>query len=340
MTNARFVSPDEIRSAFSAAMSAMYRDEVPAYGTLMSLVAQVNEETLANDPALKERLAATDSLARISEERHGAIRLGTPAELAMMRRAFAVMGMFPVGYYDLSTAGVPVHSTAFRPIEDESLKRNPFRVFTSLLRLDLIADEQLRAEAAAVLAELSDPARTDVAHAIATMGTASQDAVAIVASSLRARSGAFATRDSRETLGGVQPLVDIINRSDATVEKALLSNLEARDSALAEDIRSRMFTFADIVVLDDRDAQRVLRGIEIRVLALALKGASDEVAAVIRRNMTERNREVLEEESRLLGSVRVSQVEEARSEIVRTIRTLEASGDIRVRRGDEDEYVN
>jgi len=194
--------------------------------------------------------------------------------------------------------------------------------------------------AAAVLAELSDPARTDVAHAIATMGTASQDAVAIVASSLRARSGAFATRDSRETLGGVQPLVDIINRSDATVEKALLSNLEARDSALAEDIRSRMFTFADIVVLDDRDAQRVLRGIEIRVLALALKGASDEVAAVIRRNMTERNREVLEEESRLLGSVRVSQVEEARSEIVRTIRALEASGDIRVRRGDEDKYVN
>jgi len=153
MTNARFVSPDEIRSAFSAAMSAMYRDEVPAYGTLMSLVTQVNEETLANDPALKERLAATDSLARISEERHGAIRLGTPAELAMMRRAFAVMGMFPVGYYDLSTAGVPVHSTAFRPIEDESLKRNPFRVFTSLLRLDLIADEQLRAEAAAGLAE-------------------------------------------------------------------------------------------------------------------------------------------------------------------------------------------
>src|SRR5690606_7487138 len=153
MTNARFVSPAEVRSAFSAAMAAMYRDEVPAYGTLMSLVAQVNEETLANDPALKERLAATDSLARISEERHGAIRLGTPAELAMMRRAFAVMGMFPVGYYDLSTAGVPVHSTAFRPIEDESLKRNPFRVFTSLLRLDLIADEQLRAEAAAVLAE-------------------------------------------------------------------------------------------------------------------------------------------------------------------------------------------
>ncbi|WP_018236030.1 VOC family protein [Ensifer sp. BR816] len=148
-----YVSADDIRSAFSAAMSAMYRDEVPAYGTLMELVAKVNADTLAADANLKERLDATDTLDRISEERHGAIRLGTPAELSMMRRVFAVMGMYPVGYYDLSTAGVPVHSTAFRPVGEASLKRNPFRVFTSLLRMDLIADEALRAEADAILNE-------------------------------------------------------------------------------------------------------------------------------------------------------------------------------------------
>lgn len=146
------ISADTIRSDFSAAMSAMYREEVPAYGTLMSLVAKVNGEALAADPLMRERLEATDTLDRISEERHGAIRLGTRDELSMMRRVFAVMGMVPVGYYDLSTAGVPVHSTAFRPVGEESLKRNPFRVFTSLLRLDLIADEPLRQEAAAVLA--------------------------------------------------------------------------------------------------------------------------------------------------------------------------------------------
>lgn len=132
-------------------MSEMYRDEVPAYGELMDLVAEVNAETLAADPALAERLVATSSLTRISEERHGAIRLGTASELAMMRRVFAVMGMYPVGYYDLSEAGVPVHSTAFRPVAGNSLNRNPFRVFTSLLRLDLIADAALRAEAEAVL---------------------------------------------------------------------------------------------------------------------------------------------------------------------------------------------
>ncbi|MBM7047328.1 VOC family protein [Rhizobium lusitanum] len=145
------VSASDIRSAFSAALSAMYREEVPAYGTLMELVARVNDETLTAQPALKERLKATDYLNRISEERHGAIRLGTAAELAIMARVFAVMGMHPVGYYDLSTAGVPVHSTAFRPIGDAELKRNPFRVFTSLLRLDLIADEDLREEAAQIL---------------------------------------------------------------------------------------------------------------------------------------------------------------------------------------------
>jgi len=149
---ARFTSPDQIRAAFSAAMSDMYRKEVPAYGALMELAAEVNAETLAGDPLLHERLDETQSLDRICEERHGAIRLGTAEELSMMRRVFAVMGMYPVGYYDLSTAGVPVHSTAFRPVGDASLKRNPFRVFTSLLRLDLIADEELREAVAEVLA--------------------------------------------------------------------------------------------------------------------------------------------------------------------------------------------
>jgi flagellar motor switch protein FliG len=194
-------------------------------------------------------------------------------------------------------------------------------------------------QAAAVLAALPDPARTDVAHAIATMGTATQEAITIVADALKARTGMFASRETPETLGGVEPLVEIINRSDATVEKALLASIENRDSALAEDIRSRMFTFADIVKLEDRDAQSVLRGIALRTLALALKGANQGIADVIRRNVSERNRENLDEESRALGPVRVSQVEEARAEIVRTIRALEAAGDITVQRTDEDEYV-
>lgn len=143
--------PDEIRHLFAQAMSRMYRDEVPLYGTLMELVSEVNAATLARDPSLAARLQRSDALDRLDAERHGAIRVGTPRELATLRRLFAVMGMHPVGYYDLAVAGVPVHATAFRPVDAAALARNPFRVFTSLLRLELIEDAALRDEAAAIL---------------------------------------------------------------------------------------------------------------------------------------------------------------------------------------------
>ncbi|AUJ13946.1 DUF1338 domain-containing protein [Xanthomonas oryzae pv. oryzae] len=151
MRDTAFVSPDQIRSWFAQAMSDMYRSEVPLYGDLMLLVAQVNAQTLQADPALAARLQRNDERARLDLERHGAIRVGTAAELATLRRLFAVMGMHPVGYYDLSVAGVPVHSTAFRPIDEAALSANPFRVFTSLLRLELIEDATLRAQAEQIL---------------------------------------------------------------------------------------------------------------------------------------------------------------------------------------------
>jgi flagellar motor switch protein FliG len=206
---------------------------------------------------------------------------------------------------------------------------------TAALVLAHLATDQ----AAAVLALLPEGVRTDVAQAIATMGTATQDAIAIVAASLKDRTGILARRDAPERLGGVAPLVDIINRSDASIEKSLLESIESRDRSLADDIRSRMFTFADIVRLDDRDAQRVLRGVDLRTLALALKGANEGIAGIIRRNVSERNRENLESESRALGPVRVSQVEEARAEIVHMLRGMESEGEISVQRSEEDEYV-
>ncbi|AMN50872.1 hypothetical protein AK823_05150 [Psychrobacter sp. P2G3] len=133
------------------AMSAMYQTEVPLYGDLLDLVAEVNTEVLTKHPEIKEQLEYTGEIDRLSMERHGAIRLGTADELSMMRRLFAVMGMHPVGYYDLAPAGVPVHSTAFRAIDAQALNQSPFRVFTSLLRLDLIADEALKQEASNAL---------------------------------------------------------------------------------------------------------------------------------------------------------------------------------------------
>lgn len=151
MNDTNFTPAHQIRTSFYEAMSAMYRTEVPLYGDLLDIVKDVNAEVLAADPELEAGLRRRGEYERLSQERHGAIRVGTADELAMMRRAFAVMGMHPVGYYDLSVAGVPVHSTAFRPVELDDLNRNPFRVFTSLLRLELIDDLELRAKASELL---------------------------------------------------------------------------------------------------------------------------------------------------------------------------------------------
>lgn len=142
-----FVAQHVIRTFFSRAMSDMYQHEVPQYGTLLEIVDEVNSATLAANPELHALLKKNNDLARVSEERHGAIRLGTAEELQIMRELFAVMGMYPVSYYDLSIAAIPVHATAFRPISDLDLKNNPFRIFTSLLRTELIEDSDIRAMA-------------------------------------------------------------------------------------------------------------------------------------------------------------------------------------------------
>ena len=153
MNHAPFMNRDEIRALFSRAMSAMYRHEVPLYGTLMALVAQINAQVLNEQPDIAHSLGRTGEIRRLDSERHGAIRVGTPEELATLARLFAVMGMEPVGYYDLTPAGVPVHSTAFRAVHESALQISPFRVFTSLLRLELIEPPSLRQFAETTLAK-------------------------------------------------------------------------------------------------------------------------------------------------------------------------------------------
>ncbi len=153
MTASRFASRDLIRADFSRAMSHMYKAEVPLYGSLLELVGQINQQVLANDPGIAQSLHQTGESQRLEMERHGAIRVGTAQELATLARLFAVMGMEPVGYYDLTPAGVPVHSTAFRAVHEAALQISPFRVFTSLLRLELIDNPALREFASQVLSQ-------------------------------------------------------------------------------------------------------------------------------------------------------------------------------------------
>jgi flagellar motor switch protein FliG len=192
-------------------------------------------------------------------------------------------------------------------------------------------------QASAVVARLAPEVKADVAQAIATMGSAAPEAVAVVADTLRHRARAVVPQEQVEIVGGVQPLVEIINRADVGTERDLLAALDARDPQLAEEVRSRMLAFEDIVRFESRDVQQILRGVQPSVLALAIKGAPEAVSTLIRENMTERNRELLDDELGMLGAVRKTQVDEARAEVVRQIRQLESEGVVSLIRADEEE---
>ena len=135
---------DVVRSRFCHALSEMYKSEVPLYGDLINVVWEADSKAVQDSQKMGDsQIINPDDVlpSRHRVERHGAIRLGTAHELATIRRMFAVMGMYPVGYYDLSLAGFPMHATAFRPKTQESLDKNPFRVFTTVLRMELLTEK-------------------------------------------------------------------------------------------------------------------------------------------------------------------------------------------------------
>jgi flagellar motor switch protein FliG len=193
--------------------------------------------------------------------------------------------------------------------------------------------------ASKVLAGLGHELQAEVAHRIATMDRTSPDIIHQIEANLERRMATLLVPSDLSAVGGVQPLVDIINRADRGTEKLILEGLEERDPELADEVRSRMFLFEDIVNLEDRAVQLVLRQVEVANLAIALKGVVPSVHAKIMKNMSERAAATLAEEIELLGPVRVQSVEEAQTEVVRVIRELEESGQIVVARGDADEFV-
>ncbi|WP_062382523.1 flagellar motor switch protein FliG [Demequina iriomotensis] len=193
--------------------------------------------------------------------------------------------------------------------------------------------------ASAIMAGFTPETQTIVARRIALMEGASPDVVTLIADQLKLKATTLITSQELTSVGGVQPLVEIINRADAATEKLILEGLSEQDPELADQIRQMMFVFADITLLEDRAIQLVMRSVETSTLATALKGAEDAVRDKILRNMSERARENLLEEIDSLGPVRISLVEEARSKVVQVIRGLEERGEIMISRDGEDEYV-
>ncbi|WP_213000462.1 flagellar motor switch protein FliG [Winogradskya consettensis] len=193
--------------------------------------------------------------------------------------------------------------------------------------------------ASSILSGLAPEVQSDVAHRIAVMDRTSPDVIRQVEMALQRKLSSVLQPDELSTVGGLQPLVDIINRADRTTERLILEALEKRNPEIAEEIRRRMFMFEDITSLDDRSIQLVLRQVEPADLALALKGVGDDVRDKVTGNLSERGRENLVEEMDLMGPVKVKMVEEAQQKIVSVIRSLEDSGQIEIQRGEAEELI-
>ena len=194
-------------------------------------------------------------------------------------------------------------------------------------------------QASQILSGLSAELQADVAHRIAVMDRTSPDIIRQVEATLERKLSSVLQPGDLSSVGGLEPLVEIINRADRATERLILEGLAGRNPELAEEIRSKMFMFEDITELDDRSIQLVLRQVETSDIATALKGVRDDVREKVMRNLSERAAENLADEIEMLGPVRLSTVEESQAKIVQAIRTLEESGQIVIRRGDDDEYV-
>jgi flagellar motor switch protein FliG len=193
--------------------------------------------------------------------------------------------------------------------------------------------------AALIMSGLADERQRDVAHRLAIMDRTSPEMIEEVETVLRKKLSSVLTATEMKTAGGVQALVDILNRSDRTTERGILEGLEHENEALADEVRQRMFVFEDIVGLDDRSVQLILRQVDAKDLAVALKGTANSVKEKITKNMSERASQNLLEELEMLGPVRIKTVEEAQGGIVRVIRALEESGQLVLARSGSDEFV-
>ena len=193
-------------------------------------------------------------------------------------------------------------------------------------------------QASAIISALPPESQADVAKRIAVMDRTSPDVIKEVERVLESKLANLVNQDYT-IIGGVDKVVDILNSTDRSTEKHIMETLEIDDPELADEIRKKMFVFEDILLLDDRSIQRVLRDVDNNELALALKGANEEVQNAIFNNLSKRLAEMIKEDMEFMGPVRMKDVEEAQQKIVNIIRKLEDAGEIVISRGGGDEII-
>ncbi|GGA63119.1 flagellar motor switch protein FliG [Ornithinibacillus halotolerans] len=193
-------------------------------------------------------------------------------------------------------------------------------------------------QAGQILSSLPQEMQADIARRIATMDSTSPEIISQVEEVLERNIASAFTEDYTQT-GGIETVVEVLNGVDRSTERTILDALEIRDPELADEIKKRMFVFEDIVILDNRAIQRVIREVENEDLRLALKVASDEVKEIVFKNMSQRMAETFKEEMEYMGPVRLRDVEEAQTRIVAIIRRLEDIGEIVIARGGGDDII-
>ncbi len=194
------------------------------------------------------------------------------------------------------------------------------------------------AQSATILGALAPEKQADVARRIATMDRTSPDVIKEVERVLESKLSSLVNQDYT-IIGGVDAVVEILNTVDRGTEKHIMETLEVEEPELADEIRKKMFVFEDILLLDDRSIQRVLRDVDNNDLAIACKGSAEEVQNAIFNNMSKRLAEMIREDMEFMGPVRMKDVEEAQQKIVNIIRKLEDSAEIIISRGGGDEIV-
>ena len=194
------------------------------------------------------------------------------------------------------------------------------------------------AQASVIISALSPDKQTDVAKRIAQMDRTSPDVIKEVEKVLEQKLASLVNQDYT-IVGGVDAIVDILNTVDRGTEKHIMESMEIEDPELADEIRKKMFVFEDILSLDDRSVQRVLREVDNNELAVALKGSNEEVQNLIFNNLSKRLATMIKEDMDFMGHVRMKDVEEAQQKIVNIIRKLEDSAEIIISRGGGDEIV-
>jgi len=191
-------------------------------------------------------------------------------------------------------------------------------------------------KAALVLSNLPDHLQAIVAIKIAEMDRTNPEILGEVEKIIEGKFSAVVSQDFSKA-GGVEALADILNRADRSAERKIMEILEVQDLEMAERIRELMFVFEDIIKLDDRAVQRVLREVETKDLALALKGSNEDVKEKIFKNMSERASGMLKDDMEYMGPVRAKEVQESQTKVVAVIRALEATGEITIFRDDDED---